>query len=555
MERTRRCLVMAIVAVMATAVPAIAQVPPLIRYQGTVIDANNVPIEGTYTLTFRLYNAQTGGAAVWTETQSGVPVSRGVFNVLLGQTASLTLPFDKDYWLSTQVGTDAEMSPRQRLTSVPYSYRAGVADQLTPKPPGFEVDTGGTLTEGLIAYWNLEEAGGTRDDQKGPYDLTDNNTVTQAAGKKGSASQFTRANSEYLRIVDNAALSTGDIDFTIAAWVYLDSKPGTHMVIASKDNVNGSGTREWILMWDADVNRLRLSLLDASANDDNVFANAFGAVSTATWYFVVAWSDAAANTLNIQVNNGTVDSKSTAIVGNDSTAAFKIGAIGTSGSPSNFWDGRIDEVGFWKKVLTAQERADLYNTGVGTTYSLGKAASPWTQADAGIAYTEGRIGIGTLTIPNILSVQQGSPTDPIADSWTVYPSDRQHKQIIRTVNPHGYLTQLKAVELYEWTRVPLVSDGEAKQALHKSRPTAEELQTKKRDLAQMKARLPKFTAKRVGVAIDDANIPQEILTFNADGTTGGIDLLAYVGYLHAALKEAALKLAELESRLPRQSGR
>ncbi|MDP3722934.1 MAG: hypothetical protein Q8R91_05480 [Candidatus Omnitrophota bacterium] len=34
-----------------------AQVPPLIRYQGTLVDANNVPLEGSYSLTFRVMEA------------------------------------------------------------------------------------------------------------------------------------------------------------------------------------------------------------------------------------------------------------------------------------------------------------------------------------------------------------------------------------------------------------------------------------------------------------------------------------------------------------------
>ncbi len=114
-----------------TSVTASAQVPKLIRYQGTLVDANNVPLEGTYALTFRVYDAASVGSVLWSETQSAVPVSRGVFNVLLGQVTSLTLAFDKDYWLTTQVGTDAEMTPRQRLTSVPYAYRAEVANQLS----------------------------------------------------------------------------------------------------------------------------------------------------------------------------------------------------------------------------------------------------------------------------------------------------------------------------------------------------------------------------------------------------------------------------------------
>ena len=526
--------------------PAIAQVPQLIRYQGTLVDSNNVPLEGTYNLTFRLYGAATGGTALWTETQTAVAISRGVFNVLLGQVAPLTLTFDKDYWLSAQVGTDAEMSPRQRLTSVPYAYRADVADRVQDQPPGFQVDTGGTLTDGLIAYWKLDETGGTRDDQKGPNDLLDNNTVTQAVGKQGNAAQFTAANAESLSIADNADLSTGDIDFTLAAWIYFDNK-ADGWGAASKGGL-GAGNSEWEFQYNLGADRIQFTIsVNGTAVAKSVNANALGSPAPATWYFVVMWHDASANTINIQVNGGTVDS--TATGGNapiDRAGAFRIGLV----DGASYWNGRLDEVPFWKRVLTAQERADLYNAGAGNTYVLGKVASPWSRADAGIAYTEGRLGIGTLAIPNILSVQQGSATDPIADSWTVYPSDRQHKNLLRTLNPHGYLAQLKAVELYEWTRTPTASDGEAKQALRKSRPTAGELSAKKRDLVQEKARLPKFTTKRVGVAIDDANVPSAILTFDPDGTKAGIDLLAYLGYLHAALKEAALRIDELESRLP-----
>ena len=163
--------------------------------------------------------------------------------------------------------------------------------------------------------------------------------------------------------------------------------------------------------------------------------------------------------------------------------------------------------------------------------------------------SNGNVGIGTSNPNTIFAVQQSSPTDPIADSWTIYACDRRHKDLLRTVPPSGYLNRLKAVELYEWRRKPEASDEEAKEALQKEQPTATELDAKRRELVMTKAQLPKFTAKRIGMAIDDTNVPAEILALNADGTKAGIDLLAYVGYLHAALKEMALKLDELDSRL------
>lgn len=215
------------------------------------------------------------------------------------------------------------------------------------------------LLTSLEGHWKLEEASGTRVDAHGSNDLTDNNTVTQNPGKIGDAGQFTAANSEYLSIVDNASLSTGDIDFTIAAWIYLDSK-SAEMTIAAKD---APGDREWTLRWvTGDVFRFDI-WATGGGSIGRVDANSFGAPSIATWYFVMAWHDATANKVYIQVNNGTVNEVATTGVIADKAAAFTIGRRGTFN-----WDGRIDSVSFWKRTLTTQERTDLYGGGSGLDY-------------------------------------------------------------------------------------------------------------------------------------------------------------------------------------------
>ena len=81
-------------------------------------------------MVFTLYKADN--SQVWTETQSGVPVTKGVYNVLLGSVVSLaTIPFDVQYFLGIKVGSDAEMSPRQALASVPYALKAGTAESVS----------------------------------------------------------------------------------------------------------------------------------------------------------------------------------------------------------------------------------------------------------------------------------------------------------------------------------------------------------------------------------------------------------------------------------------
>src|SRR3990167_5318802 len=100
----------------------------------------------------------------------------------------------------------------------------------------FSPDAGCTLddTPALVAYYNLDEASGTRADSVGSNDLTDNNTVTQETGIVGSSTQHTSPNNEYLSVADTADLSMADIDFTVAAWFYMDSKVGDDRNILSK---------------------------------------------------------------------------------------------------------------------------------------------------------------------------------------------------------------------------------------------------------------------------------------------------------------------------------
>jgi hypothetical protein len=110
---------------------AVAQVPPLIRFQGQAVDSQGVPLEGPYTLTFRLYDTVTAGTKLWEETQTNVALSKGHFSVLLGQVASLaSMNWSQPRWLAIQVGTQPELSPRQQFTSVPLALRAEMAEQV-----------------------------------------------------------------------------------------------------------------------------------------------------------------------------------------------------------------------------------------------------------------------------------------------------------------------------------------------------------------------------------------------------------------------------------------
>lgn len=114
---------------------SIAQVPQIINLQGYLTDASNNPLNGVHSIEFKIYDNVTGGTAIWSETQS-VTVTEGVFSVLLGTITpiSYTSVFDGDVkYLSIKVGSDPEMTPRKKLVSVGYSFRAYNADKVDGK--------------------------------------------------------------------------------------------------------------------------------------------------------------------------------------------------------------------------------------------------------------------------------------------------------------------------------------------------------------------------------------------------------------------------------------
>jgi hypothetical protein len=216
-----------------------------------------------------------------------------------------------------------------------------------------------TLLTDLISYWKMDEASGTRADSVtgSANDLTDNNTVASTTGKISNAGSYVAANSEYLSRASNSSLQCGDIDFTFSCWIYSTAWATASLVTKDDD---AASSRDYTVDISTNVPRFYIN--------GSVFVSGPASLSDSNWYFIVAWHDAAANTVNIQVNNGTVQSTGTSgEVPHTSSAQFRIGAREYASFP-DYFTGIIDEVGFWKRVLTADERTALYNAGSGLSY-------------------------------------------------------------------------------------------------------------------------------------------------------------------------------------------
>lgn len=96
--------------------------PTVIAYQGRLTDKSDVPINDTLTMTFALYATPEGGTAAWAETHGSITVTDGLFKVYLGDMVPLGSDvLNENPYLGVRVGADSEMTPRQRLGSVPYA--------------------------------------------------------------------------------------------------------------------------------------------------------------------------------------------------------------------------------------------------------------------------------------------------------------------------------------------------------------------------------------------------------------------------------------------------
>jgi hypothetical protein len=106
--------------------PLSKAVPNTLSYQGYLVQAHDsLAVTATLEMTFRLFDSETDGAQLWSETHSMVAVTEGLFHVLLGSvTAFQTDLFDgSKLWLQTEVGPEI-LVPRKALVSVAYSQRA-----------------------------------------------------------------------------------------------------------------------------------------------------------------------------------------------------------------------------------------------------------------------------------------------------------------------------------------------------------------------------------------------------------------------------------------------
>jgi hypothetical protein len=150
--RTSLFRILTVLATIVAASSALAQGVSDVSYvyEGFLEDSSG-PFTGTATVDVGLFAADSGGAAVWTESHTNVPVAAGYFTVILGDVSALdAATVQANSWLEVSVaaGGNSETLGRQALFAVPFATSVDW-DHITNVPSGFadgDDDAGGLGT-------------------------------------------------------------------------------------------------------------------------------------------------------------------------------------------------------------------------------------------------------------------------------------------------------------------------------------------------------------------------------------------------------------------------
>lgn len=224
------------------------------------------------------------------------------------------------------------------------------------------------LTDQLESDWKGDEASGQLLDSVGSNDLTDNNTVGTGTGHVFAAARdYEASNSENHTIADNASLSPGNTDFTFECWFKSEANPFSARAVIIKGN--GSNCDYLFDITGGEVPRWRVFGSNGFGNQGQALWGS-GLFDT-NWHHAIMWHDSVNDLVGLQIDNGTPVTTAHSAGVRDGTEIFAIGG----GSDFNFFDGLLGPTRYWSRMLTSDERDELWNSGAGLD-DLGGGGEP-----------------------------------------------------------------------------------------------------------------------------------------------------------------------------------
>lgn len=122
-------------------------VPQVMHYSGYLTDASDEPVTGSYNGEFSIWNQETGGSKLWSESQT-IEVQNGLFNVTVGKQNSIpSALFENDMlWLQVTISGE-NLLPRKQICSVGYSFNSKDVNGADIQPNSITIPSYGLVID------------------------------------------------------------------------------------------------------------------------------------------------------------------------------------------------------------------------------------------------------------------------------------------------------------------------------------------------------------------------------------------------------------------------
>lgn len=293
-----------------------------------------------------------------------------------------------DYQLTSSGGEAAIGNGSSGSYMMPAGYVAQLPSMISVK----------TEPSGLVGYWPMDEGSGTE-----TYDASangNNGTLVGnpawATGKVGSAVTF-NGTSQYADLGDASALQNSVM--TVEAWIKTSQTSGS-MEILNKDSA-----------FDMEVNYSSLAIYDPSSG--NVCSSGVN-VADGNWHqIVVSYNGGVTNGTVIYIDG--VQKATCTWKPQNQTADLTVGAAYSGGSISGGFNGTIDQIKIFNRILSPQEVAAEYaaqNAGIETGLTLQTIIPGASNTSPFSVITQTTAGGYNLAINENHDLQNGSNTIP-----------------------------------------------------------------------------------------------------------------------------------------------
>ena len=129
----KKVILLSVLILLISLAYSFAAVPCKINYQGRLIK-DNVPVDGTKTMRFSIYDSAVGGTQLWSSGDVNITVHNGLFRYVIGSDggdlSSIDWTAGEALYLEVKVETDI-LTPREELYAYPYAINSHLLEGKT----------------------------------------------------------------------------------------------------------------------------------------------------------------------------------------------------------------------------------------------------------------------------------------------------------------------------------------------------------------------------------------------------------------------------------------